>query len=105
MTKAIVCFGSKQYEVSPGAHLLVDRLGQAAGESFESDKILWAAPAGGGAKAGRPYVSGASVVFETLRHIRGRKVIVFKKRSKKAWKKTRGHRSDLTELLVKEIKI
>ena len=105
MAKAIVQFGSRQFEAVAGKKFLVDRLKQAAGETFEWDKVLWVSPDGEGqAKVGKPYVAGAKVVFEVVRAARGPKVIVFKKRSKKAFQKSTGFRADLTELLVKEVK-
>lgn len=104
MAKAIVSFGSHQYEVSPGATLDVLRLPYEAGQEFEWDKVSWVAPDGDApAEAGRPTVAGAKVRFQVLSHGRDKKVIVFKKRSKKAWKKKMGHRSDLTKIQVKEI--
>lgn len=104
MAKAIVSFGSFQYEVSLGAKLDVPRLAYEAGTEFDHDKVLFVAPdADTPASVGRPYVSGAKVKFRVLGHGRGEKIIVFKKRSKKAWKKKAGHRSELTRLQVQEI--
>ncbi|MEK7287733.1 MAG: 50S ribosomal protein L21 [Elusimicrobiota bacterium] len=104
MSKAIVSFGSHQYEVAPGATIEVLRLPYQAGEEFDWDKVNWVAPEGETpAKTGRPTVPGAKVRFQVVAHGRGDKVIVFKKRSKKAWRKRRGHRTDLTKIQVKEI--
>ncbi|MBI4668653.1 MAG: 50S ribosomal protein L21 [Elusimicrobia bacterium] len=101
MPKAIVSFGSHQYEVEPGGRLQVLRLKRPIGEEFEWDKILAVAPDGGEKRIlGAPHAAGAKVRFRVLRHLRGEKVVIFKKRSKKAWKKKTGFRSELTELEV-----
>ncbi|MBI4063970.1 MAG: 50S ribosomal protein L21 [Elusimicrobia bacterium] len=104
MPKAIISFGSYQYEVSPDGTIDVPRLKHESGEEFDHDKVLWVS-VGGDAPAviGKPYVSGAKVRFRVLEHHRGEKIRVFKKRSKKAWKKTKGFRADLTKLQVQEI--
>jgi len=104
MSKAIVAFGSFQYEVKPGDKIEVLRVPRSLGEQFDWDKVLMLQnEASQSASIGRPYVSGAKVRFEVLKHSRDKKVIVFKKRSKKNWKRKMGHRSALTKLLVKEI--
>lgn len=106
MAKAIVALGSKQHEVVAGQKILVDRLAKTPGETFESDRVVLIS-ADGEAKAvvGKPTIKDAKVLFKVLRHLRGEKVIAFKKRSKKAWKKKQGFRADLTELLVEEVKV
>ncbi|MBI4369267.1 MAG: 50S ribosomal protein L21 [Elusimicrobia bacterium] len=104
MLKAIVAFGSRQYEVSAGKTVSVPRLAKAIGEEFAMDNVLSVTADGDSAGAvGAPYVAGASVTFKVSRHARGEKKIVFKKRSKKAWKKKNGYRDDLTVLEVKGI--
>lgn len=70
------------------------------GEEFDWDKVLLVMNGDAATIAGKPFVQGAKVKFRVVRHLRDKKVIVFKKRSKKAWRKRRGHRSDLTELEV-----
>lgn len=104
--KAIAQVGSEQIVVIPGTKVQVRRLDKEVGQPLEIDKVLWVSGEGDGpAKTGKPTVAGAKVVCKVLRHLRGEKIIVFKKRSKKAWKKQRGHRDDLTELFVEAVKV
>jgi len=93
---AIIETGGKQYKVNPGELLKVEKLEGDKGKEFVF-KALWSSKGeGGGAK-------GGTVKAEIVRHLRGVKVLVFKKRTKKAYQKTQGHRQDLTEIKVKEI--
>lgn len=103
--KAIVHFGSHQFECSPAGNIVVNLLDKQVGEEFDIKEVSLVSDDTQESKFGTPYIQGASVRFEVLRHFRGEKVIVFKKRSKKAWKKKNGFRADLTELKVKEIKV
>ncbi|MEK6543680.1 MAG: 50S ribosomal protein L21 [Elusimicrobiota bacterium] len=106
MAKAIVSFGSKQFEASVGKRILVDRMVGDVGKEVVWDKVLWVSTdEDGQPKIGKPHVVGAKVVFEIVGQPRGPRVVVFKKRSKKAYQKSTGFRADLTELLVKEIKV
>ncbi|MBN1621232.1 MAG: 50S ribosomal protein L21 [Endomicrobiales bacterium] len=99
---AIVQTGGKQYKVEKGSTILVERLPGQTGEEVVLDNILLLS---GDDKVsiGRPKVEGAKVVAEVVRQTRGSKVIIFKKRSKKGYKKTQGHRQNLTELKIKDI--
>lgn len=93
---AIIENGSKQYKVTPGELVKLEKLDGEKGKELVF-KALWSSKGeGGGAK-------GGTVTAEIVRHLRGPKVIVFKKRTKKAYQKTQGHRQDLTEIKVKEI--
>lgn len=99
---AIIETGGKQFWVSPGDVVRVERLEAEAGKEFTLE-ALWAAGEPGAAEPkGLP---SAKVTVEVLRHFRGAKVIVFKKRTKKAYQKTAGHRQDLTEIRIKEISL
>ena len=98
---AIIETGSKQYWVEPGQNLQVEKLEAEAGATVEL-KALWAAEANGtspDAKAAK----AAKVTAEVVKHLRGRKIIVFKKRPKKGYERTQGHRQNLTEIKIKEI--
>lgn len=99
---AIIETGGKQFWVAPGDVVRVEKLAAEAGTELKL-KALWAAGEPGAAETkGLP---SAQVTVEVLRHFRGPKVIVFKKRVKKAYQKTIGHRQDLTEIRVKEISL
>lgn len=98
---SIIETGGKQYWVTPGQNLQVEKLEAEVGATVEF-KALWAAEAEGtssDAKAGKT----AKVTAEVVRHLRGRKIIVFKKRPKKGYEKTQGHRQNLTEVKIKDI--
>lgn len=98
---SIIETGGKQYWVTPGQNLQVEKLDAEVGSTVEL-KALWAAEAEGtspDAKAAKT----AKVTAEVVRHLRGRKIIVFKKRPKKGYERTMGHRQNLTEIKIKEI--
>ncbi|MGA2090472.1 MAG: 50S ribosomal protein L21 [Endomicrobiales bacterium] len=100
---AVIETGSKQFKVEAGMNVLVEKLPASVGDEVILDKVLMI---GDGEKAtiGRPVVDGATVIATVVRQTRGPKLIVFKKRSKKGYKKMQGHRQNLTEILIKEIK-
>lgn len=100
---AVIESGSKQFKVEAGTNVLVEKLSANAGDEVILDKVLMI---GDGDKAtiGRPVVEGATVIATVVRQMRAPKLIVFKKRSKKGYKKMQGHRQNLTELQIKEIK-
>ena len=102
MTYAIVETCGKQYRVEEGARLRVDAHLDKPGAQIALDKVLLL-KTDAGIQIGNPTVAGASVTAEVLVHDRGPKIIVFKKRAKKTYKKTQGHRQDYTDLLIKSI--
>ena len=99
---AVILTGGKQYRVEKGNTVLVEKLPSNPGEEIVLDKVLIVGDTDK-ATIGRPLVEGAKVLAEVVRQTRAPKVIVFKKRSKKGYKKTQGHRQYLTELKIKEI--
>src|ERR1019366_5617038 len=99
---AVVETGGKQYRVEQGTKLRVESLPQAAGEDITLERVLLL-KTDAGLQGGNPLVSGAKVVAQILAQDRGPKILVFKKRSKKTYKKTIGHRQNYTELLIKTI--
>ena len=100
---AIIEAGGKQYRVEEGLEFNVDLMKADAGKSLSIDSVLLV-DNDGDTKIGAPYVKGAKVDCEVLGHIRGKKVTVFHKLSKKDARKTQGHRQDYTQLKVKSIK-
>lgn len=101
---AIVQTGGKQYRVQEGDVLKVEKLEAKAGEEVQLSDVLFARSQEKSV-AGRPKVAGASVTAEVIRQLRAPKVIVFKQRQKKVYKKTIGHRQYLTELRIKQISL
>lgn len=100
---AIVETGGKQYRVQEGLQIKVEKLDVDPAKEIELDKVLVVGE-GGEVKIGTPYVEGAKVVCEVLGHGRGKKIIVFKKKRRKGYRKKQGHRQWFTALKVKEIK-
>jgi large subunit ribosomal protein L21 len=99
---AIIETGGKQYRVEEGLELNVDLLKADAGDALSIDSVLLV-DKDGDTKVGAPYVDGAKVECEVLGHLRGDKVVVFHKLSKKDARKTQGHRQDYTKLKVNSI--
>src|SRR6266849_5137407 len=99
---AIVETGGKQFRVEPGSRIQVETLPSEKGAQITLDRVLLVAT-DDGIQIGAPVVSGATVSAQVLVQDRGPKIIVFKKRSKKTYKKTIGHRQNYTELLIKDI--
>ena len=98
---AIIETGGKQYWVIPGQTLKVEKLDTEAGKEF-SLTSRWSAEEG---KETASPTKNAKVVVEVLRHLRGEKIIIFKKRPKKGYKKLQGHRQELTEIRIKDISL
>jgi len=103
MLFAIVETGGKQYKVSPGTKLKVEKLEAEAGANLTLDKVLLVAD-GEEVKLGTPYMEGAKVEARVLSQGRHDKKIVFKYHSKTRYKKKKGHRQPYTELEVVSVK-
>ena len=105
---AVLETGGKQYRVTPGMKLQVERLFLAdgaiadAGSEIELTTVL-AMSDGKEIKIGMPYVEGAKVVLTVDGQIRGKKVINFKQKRRKGYARTVGHRQELTAVTVKSI--
>src|SRR5512135_2230241 len=101
---AVLETGSKQYRVSAGDTLQVERLEIEAGQPVTFDRVLLVSN-DGKVSVGSPTVAGATVLADVLEHIRGEKKIAFKMKRRKGYHKTIGSRHELTVVKVKEIKI
>ena len=99
---AIVETGGKQFKVSEGATVFVEKLPVAVGETVTLDKVFLVNQEGT-VKVGAPYVEGASVVAKVLEHGRAKKIVVFKYKSKKNYHKKQGHRQPFTKLVIESI--
>jgi large subunit ribosomal protein L21 len=99
---AIVETGGKQIRVEPGRFYDVDRLAVDVDGDVTLDKVLFV-QYGDRVSVGQPWVEGAVVQGTVMRHLRGRKVLVYKMRPKKKTRKKRGHRQELTRLMVNNI--
>jgi large subunit ribosomal protein L21 len=100
---AIVKHAGKQYRVAAGDKLVVDRLMGSKGDSITIEEVIFIKSGESVGVIGTPVVKGAKVSAKIVSHVRGPKLIVFKKRRRKGFKKKQGHRQDLTELRIEEI--
>jgi large subunit ribosomal protein L21 len=101
---AVVETGSKQYRVSAGDRLEVERLEIEAGKPVTFERVLLVSN-DGKLSVGSPTVANATVVGDVVEHIRGEKKIAFKMKRRKGYHKTIGHRQELTVVQIKEIKL
>ena len=99
---AIVKTGGKQYKISPGETIDVERLPAAEGSTIELDRVLLVAD-GEKVRVGTPTIEGAKVIAEVLGENKGKKVIVFKYKPKVHYRRKKGHRQIYTRLAIKEI--
>jgi large subunit ribosomal protein L21 len=99
---AVIKTGGKQYRVSPGDTIEVEKLPHEVGESVELDQVRLVVN-GSGTRIGRPLVEGAKVKVTITRQAMGRKVIIFKHRSSNRYRRKKGHRQNYTRLRVDEI--
>jgi large subunit ribosomal protein L21 len=99
---AIIATGGKQLRVEEGRYVDVEKLSADEGASVEFDQVLLLS--GEETKIGTPTVAGAKVVGKVMRQWKGPKVIVYKMRPKKHYRKKRGHRQAYTRVMIESIK-
>ncbi|ERT05937.1 ribosomal protein L21 [Lyngbya aestuarii BL J] len=102
MSYAIIETGGKQIRVEPGRFYDIELLAVEPDEKVTIDKVLLVKHEDD-IHVGQPLVEGATVEGTVLRHFRGRKVIVYKMRPKKKTRKKRGHRQEITRLMINTI--
>lgn len=102
MNFAVIETGGKQYIVSSGTKIKVEKLDAEAGAGFSFDKVLLRV-SGEKVEVGTPYLSEAKVGGTVLRQARDRKKIVFKYHSKTRYRKKKGHRQHFTEVEIKNV--
>jgi large subunit ribosomal protein L21 len=99
---AVLETGGKQYRVTTGDKVEIERLDVETGKPVTFERILLVNNEGN-VTVGAPTVSGASVLADVLEHKRGKKVTSFKMKRRKGYHKTTGHRQELTVVQVKSI--
>ena len=104
MTYAIVETGGKQILVEPGRFYDIDLLPVDPESDYTIDKVLLVNN-DDEVTVGRPFIEGATVEGTVMRHRRGKKVIVYKMQPKKKTRKKRGHRQELTRLMINSISL
>ena len=99
---AIVDIAGQQFKVEKDKKIFVHRLKAEEGASLSFDKVLLI-DNDGSIKVGAPYIDGSAVKAKVLQHLKGDKVIVFKKKRRKGYDKKNGHRHYLTQIQIEEI--
>jgi large subunit ribosomal protein L21 len=104
MSYAIIETGGKQLRVEPGRFYDIELLPVEPGNSYTIDKVLLVND-NDEVTIGQPFVEGATVEGTVLRHLRGRKILVYKMKPKKKTRKKRGHRQEITRLTIDSITV
>jgi large subunit ribosomal protein L21 len=101
MAYAIIRSGGKQFRVEPDQTVNLPLIGKNVGDAVELDILVF----GGddGVKVGSPLVEGVRVAASVVAHGRAPKIIVFKKKRRKQYKRTQGHRQDFTKVKIESI--
>ena len=100
---AVIKTGGKQYKVSEGIILKVEKLKAEAGDKLVLDQVLLVNDENGNVKVGDPVVDGAKVTVEVLEQCRGKKIIVYKYKKRKNYRRKQGHRQSYTKIKVEKI--
>lgn len=101
---AVFQTGGKQFRAEPGARLRVPTLGAEEGDTVSFEEVLLASD-GLVVSIGQPTLDGASVTAEVLCHGKDKKIVVFKRKRRKGYRKKQGHRQKFTEIRIAEIKV
>lgn len=104
MTYAIIETGGKQYRVSEGDAIFIEKLDAEADSSVTFEKVL-AVFADGENTIGTPTVEGATVTGKIIKNGKSKKIIVFKMRSKKNYRRKQGHRQPYTKVQIEKISV
>jgi large subunit ribosomal protein L21 len=96
---AVIKTGGKQYKVASGDVIAVEKLSADVGSVVDFDQVLLL-----GDKVGAPVVEGASVAAEVVDQFRDKKIIVFKKKRRKNYRRKNGHRQDLTLVKITDLR-
>ena len=100
---AIIQTGGKQYRVSPGDVLRVERLPGQRGDEVRLDQVLLVTSDGGDTRVGTPLVENASVRGQIVLQGKAKKVLVYKKKRRKGYRRKQGHRQLFTAVQIQEI--
>ena len=99
---AVVKTGGKQYKVTEGATIEVNRVSGDEGSALTIDSVLMVNQ-DGSVKIGTPTIAGAKVEAEVVRHTRGPKLVIWKMKRRKGYRNKNGHRQDLSVLKINKI--
>jgi large subunit ribosomal protein L21 len=101
MANAVIRTGGKQYRVSAGDLIQIEKIEGASGDKITFDEVLFLG--GDAPKFGAPLVEGAKVQAEIVRQARGEKIVVFKFKRRKKHRKKQGHRQSYTAVKITEV--
>ncbi|HSZ72666.1 MAG TPA: 50S ribosomal protein L21 [Cytophagaceae bacterium] len=99
---AIVDIAGKQHKVEAGKFIYTNRLEGAEGTAISFDQVLLVSN-GGSVEVGAPVVTGAKVSGKIVNHLKDDKVLIFKKKRRKGYRKFQGHRQSLSKVLIENI--
>lgn len=99
---AIVEIAGQQFKVSQNDQIFVHRLEGEPGTKLEFNQVLLIEQ-DGKVNVGKPLVEGSTITGQILEHVRGDKVVIFKKKRRKGFEKETGHRQDFTKILIESI--
>ncbi len=102
MSYAVITAGGKQHKVAVGDRIRVEKIAAGVGDKVTFDEVL-ALQTEGGLQVGRPVLKGARVVGRVVEQDKAKKVLIFKKKKRKQYRRTRGHRQPFTAVVVEEI--
>lgn len=102
---AIIKSGSRQYQVEPESVIEVNRLKLDEGAAFETEQVLLVEDEKQKVRVGAPFLPDVKVKGTVLGHLRGEKVIIFKQKRRKGYRRKRGHRQELTRLRIDSIQM
>jgi large subunit ribosomal protein L21 len=100
---AVMKTGGKQYKVSEGLILKVEKIDAEVGDKITFDEVLFLTDGEGNVKIGNPVVSDAKVIAEVIQQGRDKKVIVYKYKRRKNYHKKQGHRQPFTKIKIEKI--
>lgn len=100
----VVDIAGQQFKVEQGQEVFVNRLEGEEGEKVKFEKVLLV-DNDGKVKVGKPLVKGATIDAQIISHLRGDKVVVFKKKRRKGYQKSNGFRQDLSKVLIEKITV
>jgi large subunit ribosomal protein L21 len=101
---AVIRSGGRQYRVTPGETIRLQKLAGETGSKLELGDVL-AVENDGKVQVGNPLVANAKIEVTVLGSDRSKKILVFKKKRKKQYRRTRGHRQDFTEVRIEKITV
>ena len=102
---AIINAGGTQFKVQPGMEFEINRLDGAPGDTLTLDDQVLMVKTDAETLVGSPAVANAAVDLEILEHFRGKKIVVFKMKRRKRYRRKQGHRQELTRVRVKDIRL